>query len=236
MLVTGASSGIGAAIAVRLVQDGAQVVGVSRSGQAPAGVTGLVADLCDPGDLDLVVERAATEMNGLDVVVNNAGTARWRPVNEIDRDFFDDIVALNLWAPLRVCQLAYPYLANATDGLVINIGSVDAIRPSAGAGVYGATKAALSALGVALAKEWRNDAIRVVQVDPGLIDTPLASEAVATSPPSVNLAQRAGRPLEVAGLVAYLASPEGRFVNATTIRVDGGALALGPFDVASSSP
>jgi NAD(P)-dependent dehydrogenase (short-subunit alcohol dehydrogenase family) len=113
------------------------------------------------------------------------------------------------------------------------MGSVDAERPSPGSVVYGATKAALSAATVALSKEWMAEGIRVNQVNPGLVDTPLTSaivESLDESGESINIAGRAGLPDEVAGLVHYLVAPVGRFANGASFRVDGGALALGPFD------
>ena len=236
-VVTGASAGIGAAIAARLADAGADVVAVSRSGGTPPSADGsihpLVADLSDADAVDGIIPAAMRELGGLDILVNNAGRGDWLPVSELDRDHFDGMVGLNLWAPLRLCQLAYPHLAAADDAAVVMIGSVDAIRPSAGGAVYGATKAALGAATVALAKEWRSEGIRVTQVNPGLVDTPLAAEVVAAlreSGKSINIAGRAGHADEVAALVHYLVSPAGRFANAVSFRLDGGAVALGPFD------
>ncbi|MGZ0219450.1 MAG: SDR family NAD(P)-dependent oxidoreductase [Acidimicrobiales bacterium] len=235
-LVTGASTGIGAAIATRLAEAGATVVAVSRSGRAPHTdqVMGLAADLSNPDQLDGVIDSVVDRLGGLDIVVNNAGFAEWRALAEIDRDFFDRFIDLNMWAPLRLCQLAYPHLAEGDNSSVVMIGSIDASRPSAGAITYGATKAAMAAATVAMAKEWMADGIRVNQVDPGLIDTPLASDAVAAvraDNAPINMVGRVGEPDEVAGLVHYLVSPLGRFANGTSYRVDGGALGLGPFDV-----
>lgn len=238
-LVTGASTGIGEACAARLAAAGASVVGVSRRGAAPAGVIALAADLSAPADLDSVVDRAVGELGGLDIVVNNAGLGDWLPVAGLDRGFFDRLVDLNLWAPLRICQLAHPHLVASPAASVVMIGSVDAIRPSPGAAVYGATKAGLGAAVVALAKEWMGDGIRVNQVDPGLVETPMAAGAVAgvrAAAARINLAGRVGTPSEVAALVHHLASPAGAFINGARLRVDGGALVLGPFDGAVSPP
>jgi NAD(P)-dependent dehydrogenase (short-subunit alcohol dehydrogenase family) len=113
------------------------------------------------------------------------------------------------------------------------IGSVDAERPSPGSVVYGATKGALSAATVALSKEWMAAGIRVNQVNPGLVDTQLTSEIVHSlkeSGESINIVGRVGLPDEIAGLVHYLVAPVGRFANGASFRIDGGALALGPFD------
>ncbi len=234
--MTGASTGIGAAIAVRLADAGADVVAVSRSGRVPeaeGSIRPLVADLSDPGGVDGVIPAAVAELGGLDILVNNAGRADWLPLSDLDREHFDGLIGLNLWTPLRLCQLSHPHLVAADEAAVVMIGSVDAVRPSAGAAVYGATKAGLGAVTVALAKEWRADGIRVTQVDPGLVDTPMAAEIIrelSAAGASVNIANRAGKPDEIAALVHYLVAPAGRFANGASFRLDGGALALGPFD------
>jgi NAD(P)-dependent dehydrogenase (short-subunit alcohol dehydrogenase family) len=236
-LVTGASAGIGAAIAVRLAGAGAEVVAVSRSGGVPdcdGTIHPLVADLSNGADVDDVVAAAVEMMGGLDTLVNNAGRGDWVRLCDIDRAYFDDLVGLNLWAPLRLCQRAHPHLAAADHAAVVMIGSVDAVRPSAGGIVYGATKAALAAATVALAKEWRADGIRVNQVNPGLVDTPLASdvvEALKLAGESINIVGRAATGDEIAGLVHYLVAPVGRFATGASFLLDGGAVALGPFDM-----
>ena len=237
-VVTGASGGIGAAIAARLAGAGATVVAVSRSGGVPptdGTVIPLVADLADPHQVDMVVDRAVAVLGGLDILVNNAGRGDYRPLADLDRDYFDGVVGLNLWAPLRLCQTAHAHLADTAAGVVVMVGSVDAVRPSAGAAVYGATKAGLGAATVALAKEWMADGIRVTQVDPGLVDTSMSEggvRALEDSGAIVNIVGRAGATEEIAGLVHYLVAPIGRFATGVSYRVDGGALALGPFDVA----
>ena len=235
--MTGASAGIGAAIAARLAGAGASVVAVSRSGQVPeveGSVHPLVADLSDTEAVDGVIDEAVSELGGLDILVNNAGRGDWLPLGEMNRQYFDGLVGLNLWAPLRLCQLAHRYLAAGDDSAVVMIGSVDAVRPSAGGAVYGATKAGLAAVTVALAKEWRADGIRVTQVDPGMVDTPMAAGVIAeltAAGVSVNIAGRAGQPDEIAALVHYLVAPAGRFATGVSFRLDGGAVALGPFDM-----
>ena len=240
VLVTGASAGIGASVAVRLAGAGAQVVAVSRSGRVPDGavtlgsITPLVADLSRPDDVDGLVARAISELGGLDVLVNNAGRGDWLPLDDVDREYFDDLIGLNLWAPLRISQLAHPHLAAGVRPVIVMIGSVDAIRPSAGGVVYGASKAALAAATVALSKEWGAEGIRVVQVDPGIVDTPMASAVVPKLEEvgfGVNIVRRAGTPDEIAGLVHYLVSPLGGFATGASFRLDGGAVAMGPFDV-----
>ena len=110
-VVTGATAGIGAAIAARLAGAGANVVAVSRSGRVPeaaGSVLPLVADLSDTEAVDAVIDQAVAELGGLDILVNNAGRGDWLPLSELDREHFDGLVGLNLWTPLRLCQLAHP--------------------------------------------------------------------------------------------------------------------------------
>ena len=117
-------------------------------------------------------------LGGLDVLVNNAGRGDSLPMVDMNREYFDGYMDLNLWAPLRLCQKAHQYLSASANPSVIMMGSVDAERPSPGSVVYGATKAALGAATVALSKEGMGEGIRVNQVNPGLVDTPLTSEIV----------------------------------------------------------
>lgn len=248
-LVTGGSTGIGAATAAILAAAGAHVALVARRAEPLARTVAAIeadgghavaipADLADATQLDRVVDRAVDALGGLDIVVSNAGRAEHLPIDELDRDRFDALVGLDLWAPLRLAQLAHPHLARSGSGVLVTIGSIDATRPSAGAAVYGAAKAGLAAATVALAKEWADDHIRVVQVDPGLVRTPMAAGAVAdveAAGARINLVGRVGEPHEVAALVLYLVSPAGGFANGATFRVDGGALALGPFDLTIGS-
>ena len=234
-IVTGASAGIGAAIAARLATAGAAVVAVSRSGAVPPGsgtIHPLAADLSVESVLDTVVSAAVDRLGGLDILVNNAGMADFVGLGEIDRPHFDAMVGLNLWAPLRLCQLSHEHLAESDDASVVMIGSIDAIRPSGGAAVYGTTKAGLMGMTVALAREWADDGIRINQVNPGLIDTPMAGPAIAglaASGVRYNIAGRPGTGEEVAAQVHYLVAPAGRFVTGRSFEIDGGALSLGPF-------
>ena len=244
-LVTGASSGIGRAIAATLANAGADVVLVARRADeldivaaeiVSRGGRGVpvVADLSDPEQVDTVVDRAVGALGQLDIVVNAAGRADWASALETDQASIAAHLPLNAWVPLRLAQLAHPYLSESADGVVVMVGSVDAARPSSGAAAYGASKGAMSSLTVVLAKEWASDGIRVVQVDPGLVRTPMAAEVVRkvnSGERKINLVKRAGEPAEVAALVLYLVSPSGRFATGTSFRLDGGALAVGPFDV-----
>jgi 3-oxoacyl-[acyl-carrier protein] reductase len=238
-LITGGSTGIGAETARRFVKAGATVSVVARrpehllslSSELGDACVTIQADLSDGEQLETVVPRAIEQMGGLDTVVNAAARADWMPFEELNRDTFDRMFALNVWAPYRIAQMARAHLLASEHPVVVMIGSVDAERPSPGAVAYGATKAALTASTVALAKELAP--IRFVQVNPGLVDTPMVADVKAdidTHGDRFNLAGRFGRPEEIAGMIHYLVSPLGRFANGNVFRVDGGALVLGPFD------
>ena len=238
-LITGGSTGIGAATARRFMAAGAEVAVVARrsdvlrdlKAELGSGCHVISADLADGEAIESVVATAVEMLGGLDVLINGAARADWMPFEDLDRSTFDAMISLNVWAPLRLVQLARPHLLQSAHPVVVTIGSVDAERPSPGAVAYGATKAALAATTVALAKELAP--IRFVQVHPGLIDTPMVADVKADIDAHgdlFNLAGRFGRPEEVAGLIHYLASPLGRFANGNVFRVDGGALVMGPFD------
>ncbi len=246
VLVTGASAGIGFGIAQMLGEAGAKVALAARNSDSldeacdkldSLGIdaVALVADLLEPEVVDGVVDRAVEAMGGLDIVINNAGMARWQNVLDLDRKSFDQHMALNVWAPLRISQLAHPHLVVSPfpDRSIVMVGSIDGDRPSPGAAIYGATKGARQSMIVALAKEWRDDHIRVNLVAPGLVETPLAQSVVDgldDSPVRINLADRAGHITEIGGMVLYLVSALGQFANGTCFTIDGGALASGPFD------
>ncbi len=244
-LITGGSTGIGAATARRFVAAGARVAVVARrpehldvlAGELGEGCSTVRADLGDPADLERVVPAAVAALGGLDIVVNAAARADWMPFGELDRDTFQAMFALNVWAPYRLTQMARVHLLASEHPVVVMIGSVDAERPSPGAVAYGATKAALAASTVALAKELAP--IRFVQVNPGLVDTPMVADVLAdidAHGDRFNLAGRFGRPEEIAGMIHYLVSPLGRFANGNVFRVDGGALVMGPFDATRQRP
>lgn len=238
-LITGGSTGIGAATARRFVAAGASVAVVARrrhhldslAAELGERCFPVQADLGDATDLENVVPSAVAHLGGLDIVVNAAARADWMPFDQLELDTFQAMFALNVWAPYRIAQMARERLLAAEHPVVVMIGSVDAERPSPGAVAYGATKAALAASTVALAKELAP--IRFVQVNPGLVDTPMVADVKAdvdAHGDRFNLAGRFGRPEEIAGMIHYLVSPLGRFANGNVFRVDGGALIMGPFD------
>ncbi len=236
-LVTGASRGIGAAIALRLARDGADVaITYERSADRAQALVAQVealgrkglaiqADSADPAAVKAAVDRAAAELGGLDILVNNAGIARGvGPVEGWTLEDIDQLLAVNVRGVIVAAQAAAAHLPRG--GRIINIGSNLAERvPMAGITLYAMTKSALLSFTKGLAHDLGPRGITVNLVHPGSTDTDMNPAAGPGADP-----QRArmpipeyGKPEDIAGAVAWLAGPEGRFANGAGFVVDGGA-------------
>ena len=240
-LVTGGSKGIGRSIALAYAEHGADVAIVARGREALEGTCkeieergrralAVPADLGDPKGIEQVHAKVRDALGDVDVLVNNAGTGEAAGLANLSREHFDRVVELNLWAALRLAQLCYSGMQEKGDGVVINIASNDGLRPSAGVGAYGATKAALVNLTKQMAMEWAGDGIRAVCIAPGLVRTELAGPLVdyyESQGMELNLLKRVGEPEDIAGLALLLASRAGRFATAETFVLDGGELHKG---------
>lgn len=225
VIVTGASRGIGAAIAIELDRRGFKVVGLSRTGLSPAGV-GIACDMTDEASISALIARVAT--NGPIVgLVNNAGAHEARPSASLSLADFEKCMRLNASAVLVACREAYPHLKKSGDGLIVNIGSFfDKLAVSENV-AYCASKAAVGAMTRCLATEWARDGIRVLDVAPGYIETELNREFLAK--PKIRSwlegrvpVKRAGNASEVARLVGALFSERIGFLTGETIYIDGG--------------
>jgi NAD(P)-dependent dehydrogenase (short-subunit alcohol dehydrogenase family) len=216
-LITGGSKGIGRSIALAFEERGRRALAVPT-------------DLGNPREIEQLHAKVREELGDVDVLVNNAGTGEAGGLATVPREQFDLVVKLNLWAPLRLAQLCYCGMKEKGGGVVINITSNDGLRPSAGVGAYGATKAALVNLTKQMAMEWSGDGIRAVSIAPGLVRTELAEPLVAyyeSQGMELNLLRRVGEPEDIAGLALFLASEAGRFATAETFVLDGGELNKG---------
>jgi NAD(P)-dependent dehydrogenase (short-subunit alcohol dehydrogenase family) len=237
-LVTGGSKGIGRAIALAFAEHGADVAISARGAEAlektrieieKRGQRGLAvaSDLSRSEEIEQLHAEVSRSLGTVDVLVNNAGTGEAGGLATIPREQFDRIVDLNLWAPLRLAQLCYPGMRDGGGGVVINIASNDALKPEAGVGVYGASKAGLVNLTQQMAMEWAPDGIRVVGIAPGLVRTELAEPLVAyheSQGMEINMLRRVAEPEDIAGLALLLASDAGKFATAETWVIDGGEL------------
>lgn len=233
--VTGGSRGIGAGIVRRLARDGATVVFTYQ--QADAAAKALAADIAaqggravpiraDAADADALraaVERAGREFGQIDILVNNAGVLRLGDVTTFALADFDQTWAVNVRAVFIAIQSALPFMASG--GRIINIGSTNAHRmPFAGGGAYAMSKSALLGLVQGLARDLGPRGITINNVQPGPVDTEMnpGSGDFATHLHGLMAIARHGTAAEIAGMVAYLASPEAAFVTGASLNIDGG--------------
>jgi 3-oxoacyl-[acyl-carrier protein] reductase len=237
-LVTGASAGIGAAIAARLARDGFQVV-VNYAANA-ASAEALVrdiekvggraasaqADVSDPAAVARLFDAAEQVFGGVDVLVNNAGVMLLAPIADSDDALFDRQIAVNLKGTFNTLREASKRLRRG--GRIINVSSSVTCLLQPTYGVYAATKAAVEALTGVLTKELRGREITVNAVSPGPTATRLFLDG---KPPEVieRLSkaaplERLGQPEDIASAVAFLAGPDGAWVNGQTLRVNGGII------------
>lgn len=225
IVVTGASRGIGAAIAAELDRRGFTVAALSRSGDAPAGY-GIVCDVCDESSVAKAIAKIAAK-GPIVGLVNNAGAHVATRSAELSADEFERTMRLNATAVLVACREAYPHLAASGDGLIVNIGSFfDKLAVPENV-AYCASKAAVGAITRCLAAEWAKDGLRVLDVAPGYIETDLNRDFLGKEKVRGWLAKRVpggrpGRPDEVARLVGALFSEKIGFLTGETIYVDGG--------------
>ena len=246
-LVTGASRGIGLAIAVRLAEEGAHVAAGVRSekdaaeilaAMKAAGGEGIavVLDVTDPASVATAVERAARPNRRLDVVVNNAGISGVTP---LDGDARSDegwarLIEVNLTGTWRVCRAAHPFLADG--GRIVNFSSVTGRFGVAKNGAYCASKPGVIGLTRALALELAPRKITVNAVCPGWVDTDMGRTGIGQLGKALKVSAEAAlavagkmaplgevlKPEEIAALVSYLASDEARNVTGQAVVIDGG--------------
>jgi NAD(P)-dependent dehydrogenase (short-subunit alcohol dehydrogenase family) len=228
-LVTGGTRGIGRGIAERLVTEGVQVVvcGRNEPDDVPAGVAFFVTDVRDAEQVDALIEAVVDRFGRLDLVVNNAGGAPYVDSATASPRLTTSTLALNLAAPFFVSQAANRVMQEQeAGGVIVNIGSVSALRPSPGAAVYGAAKAGLLNLTETLAIDW-GPKVRINFISAGLIETEQAeavygdADAVARVSATVPLG-RMGRPGDVADAVVFLASSAAAYISGSNVVLDGG--------------
>jgi NAD(P)-dependent dehydrogenase (short-subunit alcohol dehydrogenase family) len=240
-IVTGASRGIGRAIALGLAQAGARVAlasrrqdgvdAVAREIEAAGGSALAVA--CHVGrasDLDRLVARVVDAWGGVDVLVNNAGTnPAMAPLADLEESVWDKILEVNLKAPFLLARRVIPFLVGQRHGSIINVASVGGLDPFPLLGAYGVSKAGLIALTKVLARELGPSGVRVNAIAPGLIDTQFSAALMQSGPiyeTSVGRSalRRHGVPDDLVGTALFLASDASAFVTGQTLVVDGGTL------------
>jgi NAD(P)-dependent dehydrogenase (short-subunit alcohol dehydrogenase family) len=236
-LVTGASRGIGAAIARTLAGQGADVVLAARSIQpieqlagelSALGVRSIAVptDMADRGALQALIDRVADEFGGLEILVNNAGVLpRASRAENLEWDAWDATMEVNLSAPWFLACRAKELMGRG--GVVVNNASTAAYFPSRGLVAYNVSKAAMVMLTRVLALEWAREGVRVVGAAPGKVDTELVAPIVAWTDKHqlpLNPMCRIGADREVADLVAFLVSDQAGYLTGVTVPIDGGEL------------
>jgi len=225
-VVTGATRGIGLAIAERLLSDGAKVVATGRAGEArgPAGSRYMAADF-DDADAVESLARSLADL-GPDILINNAGINKVSPFAAIDLADFDRIHRINLAVPFRLCQAVLPGMRSKGWGRIVSISSVWGKVSRAGRASYSASKFGLDGMTTALAAEAAGDGVLVNCVAPGFTDTELTRRVLGEAGIAALVAQvpagRLARPEEIASFVAWLAGPENTYISGQNIAIDGG--------------
>lgn len=238
-MITGASSGIGAATAELFARLGARVaIGYNHNREGAeavarkSGAQAFQADVRHADESRKLVEQAAAALGPIDILVNNAGSMIQRtPLLKIDEQVWDDVIDLNLKSALICSQAVAPSMIERKQGVIINIVSIAGRNGGGpGAGAYSTSKGALITLTKGLAKELAPHGVRVNGVSPGVIDTPF-HEVFSTPEMMRNFTSaiplgRVGTSPEVANVIAFLASDAASYVTGETIEVNGGQLML----------
>jgi dehydrogenase/reductase SDR family member 4 len=238
-LVTGASKGIGRAIAELYATAGAKVVVSSRKQDAVDAVVSdikgrggdalaVACNVGDASDIQKLIEATLATYGTMDILVNNAAAnPSFGPVVETTESSFDKIISVNVKGPFELAKKVYPILKAKKNGSVINISSIGGLRPEAGLGIYSMSKAALISLTKVMAKEWGDDNIRVNVICPGLIKTKFSealwsNEKIMHTMMKMLSIKRVGTPEEIAALALYLASDVSSYCTGSVFTADGG--------------
>jgi NAD(P)-dependent dehydrogenase (short-subunit alcohol dehydrogenase family) len=235
-IVTGGARGIGAAITGALAGAGMAVavvdIAAQPAGPVPAGQLYLQADVSRAQQADEAVSAVARRFGRIDVLVNNAGVLDCSGVHDTAEEAWDRVMAVNVKSVFLMSRAAIPHLRRADGAAIVNISSVHAMATVPRLAAYAASKGAVLSLTRQMALDYADDGIRVNAVVVGSVDTEMsARHGAAMARDGVTVASGTGaigrmaRPEEVAGVVAFLASPQSSFITGAPVIADGGMLA-----------
>ncbi|MFB6142962.1 MAG: SDR family NAD(P)-dependent oxidoreductase [Halorientalis sp.] len=236
-IVTGASQGIGRAIAETLAAGGANVAICSRSqdridpvaeaieDEAPGECLAVECNVREREEVEAFVAATVERFGGLDVLVNNAGGEFVAPFKDISPNGFETILDLNLMGTVHGMQVAGEHMREHGGGRIVNMASVNGQHAAPGESHYGAAKAAIIRLTETVATEWATEGIRVNCVAPGLIQTPGVADTLGIDsedmPPREQVDRRIGHGADIADVVQFLVSPAAAFMTGETVTVKG---------------
>ena len=224
-LITGGNRGLGLAIAEKFKSEGYQVVVSHRSGNAPAGIDGVIMDVTDAESVNAAVAKIEEKFGQIDVLVANAGITKDGLVMRMSDEDFESVVETNLTGAFRVARACTRGMMKRKSGRIIFVGSVVGMLGSAGQVNYAATKSGLIGMARSFARELGSRGITANVVAPGFVDTEMTAVLDEKRKAEIVGAVPLGRfctPEEVAGVVAFLASPEAAYISGAVIPVDGG--------------
>jgi len=241
-VVTGAGSGIGRAIAVRLAEEGGRVLCADVNGDAAAETAASIGeaaepvttDVADPRAVEAMIARCVEENGRVDVLVNNAGVNIPGVLHEVPDDVIDRTLAVNVKGPIYGCRAAIPHMLEHGGGSIVNISSVNGIVSEPFLSVYSASKGAVVMLTKGVALDYAKQGIRCNAICPGWVDTPInyahaemlgGLQHVYDTIDSFQPIGRPGRPEEIAHVALFLASDEASFMTGAIVSADGGMTA-----------
>lgn len=232
-LVTGASRGIGKAIAELLAERGAKVIGTATSESGVQAISdylgdngkGMALNVTNPESIEAVLKAITDEFGGVDILVNNAGITRDNLLMRMKEEEWSDIMETNLTSIFRLSKAVLRGMMKKRQGRIINVGSVVGTMGNAGQANYAAAKAGVIGFTKSMAREVASRGVTVNTVAPGFIETDM-TKALNDEQRTATLAQvpagRLGDPREIASAVAFLASPEAAYITGETLHVNGG--------------
>ena len=235
-IITGGTSGVGKATALRFVAEGARVIIVGRNvahgedtiaqleASTPQSAVFVAADVSKSVDVVAIVDAAVARWGRIDILINNAATMTFTPILELSEDDWDHVLDVNLKAAFLLAKHAVPHMPSG--GAIINVSSIHARATSAGVVPYAASKGGLEAFTRGLAVELKPRGVRVNAVRLGAIDTPMlwGNPNVQSGAEKIDRSQ-VGRPEDAAAALLFLATADAAFVTGAVLDVDGGRLA-----------